>query len=58
MLAPKVEIDFFELSRLFKVSFVLEDSLGCRKSAEIIYSRIPNNQSEYYTENHRVAEIT
>ena len=55
---PKVEINFFKLLRLFKISFVLEDSLQYGKSAGIIYSRYPDNHSEYYAKNCRVAEIT
>lgn len=58
MLAPKVKIDFFKLTRLFKVSFVLRDSSGCGKSASIIYSRNQDNHSEYYAENRGVSEIT
>ena len=55
---PKVKIDFFELSRLFKVNFVFKDSLKYSKSADIIYSKNLDNYSKYYIENRKVAEIT
>ena len=58
VLTLKIEIDFFELLILFKVSFVFRDSLRYRKLADIIYSRNLDNYNEYYAENCRVAEIT
>lgn len=44
---PKVEIDFFELSILFKVSFIFRDSSKYKKLASVIYSRNPDNHNKY-----------
>ena len=57
MLANKFKIDFLELLRLFKVSFIFKDSLKYRKSTSVIYFRNPNNYSKYYIENCKIAEI-
>lgn len=57
MIMLKVEIDFFEFSRLFKASFIFRDSLKYRKSISIIYFKNINNHNKYYTENHRIADI-
>lgn len=57
MLTPKIEIHFFELLKLFKVSFIFEDSSKCGKSAGVIYSSNSDNYSKYYIENHKVIEI-
>ena len=57
MLTPKVEINFFELLILFKVSFIFGDSLKYKKSANVIYSRNADNHNKYYVENQKIIEI-
>lgn len=58
VLMPKVKINLFEFSKLFKVSFVLGNSSRFEKSIDIIYFITLNNHNEYYTENCTIAEIT
>lgn len=56
--APKVEIDFFKLLILFKVSFIFKNSSRYGKSAGIIYSKNLNKYSKYYIKNCGIAKIT
>lgn len=58
VLALKIKIDLFKFSKLFKVRFILEDSLEYKKLASIIYFKTLNNHIEYYTKKCRVTEIT
>lgn len=57
MLANKFKIDFFELSKLFKVSFVFREFLIYEKLSNIIYFRTLDYYSKYYMEIRKIAKI-
>lgn len=58
MLANKFKINFFEFSKLFKVSFDFEDSSKYTKLTGVIYFKIPDNYGKNHAKNRKIAKIT